>query len=222
MEEKAKTIRVSGKGAIHIVPDVTRLELTLKTLHETYEEAYEMAKQNTNSLARIMKEANLDKALPKTTSFDIDKKMESQYDKYDKYIGKKFVGFELDHRVKIDIGMDNELLNTVIRLIGRELKQAEISIIHTVRDERPAQLLMLERAVKDAKEKAEIMAKAAGCSLGEVKEINYSVQEIHIYSQARMIHSADEAVCCNTGSLDITPDDLAVSDGVTVEWNLVQ
>ena len=56
------------------------------------------------------------------------------------------------------------------------LKQAEISIGYTVRDPRPSQLKMLERAVKDAKEKATIMAKACDCKLGLVKEIDYSVQ----------------------------------------------
>ena len=64
------------------------------------------------------------------------------------------------------------------------------------------------------------MAKACDCKLGLVKEINYSVQELHVYSQARMIHGADEALCCNEESLDITPEDLAVSDDVTVVWYL--
>ena len=118
------------------------------------------------------------------------------------------------------MGMDNVLLNNIIKRIGKMLKQAEISIGYTIRDPRPSQLKMLERAVKDAKEKATIMAKACDCKLGLVKEINYSVQELHVYSQARMIHGADEALCCNEESLDITPADLAVSDDVTVVWYL--
>ncbi len=118
--------------------------------------------------------------------------------------------------------MDNILLNKIVRLIGERLKQAEIEIGYTVRDPRPSQLKMLERAVKDAKEKAEIMAKVCGCSLGAVRKINYSWEEVHIYSQARTLHDADEACCCKPESLDITPDDLAVSDDVTVEWFLTQ
>ena len=69
----------------------------------------------------------------------------------------------------------------MVRLIGQRLKQAEINIGYTVKDPRPFQLKMLERAVKDAKEKAAIMAKACGCQLGKVKTIDYSVQELHIY-----------------------------------------
>lgn len=215
-----RLITVTGKGYIHAKPDVTRLELTLQSLHDTYEEAYAQAKSNADKLNKVMKDVALDITLPKTIRLDIDKKTQREYDKFGNYKSEKFVGFMLDHKVKIDLGMDNVLLNKVVKLIGKSLKQAEINIGYTVRDSRPSQLKMLERAVKDAKEKATAMANACGCKLGLVKEINYSVQELHIYSQARQIHGADEAICCNEESLDITPDDLAVSDEVTVVWYL--
>ena len=215
-----KLITVTGRGSIHVVPDVTRVELTLASIHESYEEAYTQAKDNTDALVKIMNEVKLDPTLPKTIHLDIDKKFENQYDKYHNYTGEKFIGFRLDHKIKIDLGMDNVLLNSIVKSIGKKLKQAEIGISYTVKDPRPAQLKMLDRAVKDAKEKAEIMAKALGCTLGLVKDINYSVHEVHIYSEARNIHGAEEAMCCNTESLDITPDDLSVSDDVTVVWYL--
>ena len=215
-----KTITVTGRGSIHVVPDITRLTLSLVSVHDTYEDAYNQAKTDTDSLGRIMNLVGLDTALPKTTRLDIDKKTINEYDKYNNYKGEKFVGFRLNHEVKIDLGMDTVLLNKIIKSIGEQIKQAEINIGYTVKDSRPAQLKMLDRAVKDAKEKADIMAKACGCTLGLVKTINYSVQELHIFSQARQIHECSEAICCNPESLDITPDDLQVSDDVTVVWYL--
>lgn len=218
MEENM--IRVTGSGSIHVVPDVTRIELSLVSIHESYEGAYRQAKNDTDKLKKIMEELKLDVTLPKTKSLDINKKTRNDYDRNNHYVGEVFLGFELNHHVKIDLGMDNVLLNNLIRLIGKKLKQAEINIGYTVKDPRPTQLKMLERAVKDAKEKANIMAKASGCKLSSVNHIDYSVNELHIYSQARNIHGADEAVCCEESSLDITPDDLVVSDSVTVVWYL--
>lgn len=215
-----KTITVTGRGEIYVCPDVTRVKLDLASIHESYEEAYLQATDNTNKLSKIMKEVNLNSSLPKTIRFDIDKKTETEYDKFHNYKGEKFIGFGLTHTVKIDLGMDNILINKVVQLIGKYLKQAEINIGYTVKNSRPSQLKMLDRAVKDAKEKADVMAKACGCSLGLVKSINYSIEELHIYSEARQIHGADEAICCNAQSLDITPDDLSVSDDVTVIWYL--
>ncbi len=213
-------ITVTGKGSVHVVPDVTRLSLTLESIHDTYEEAYLQAKENTERLGRVMNQVKLDPKLPKTIRMDIDKKTIKEYDHNNHFTGVKFLGFALDHQVKIDLGMDNVLLNSIVKLIGQELKQAEINIGYTVRDTRPAQLKMLEKAVKDAREKARIMAAACDCRLGAVKDIRYGAHEIHVFSEARMIHSADEAVCCSPESLDITPDDLEFSDSVTVVWRL--
>ncbi len=213
-------IRVTGCGALHVVPDVTRIELSLVSLHDTYTDAYKQAKENTDKLGKIMEELGLATTLPKTKKLDIEKKTESDYDEDNHYIGKIFLGFELKHLVKIDLGIDNALLNNLVRQVGKKLKQAEICIGYTVKDPRPTQLKMLERAVKDAKEKATIMAKASGCKLGAVNHIDYSVHELHIYSQARDIHDAEEAICCTGDSLDITPDDFSVSDTVTVVWHL--
>ena len=220
MEEKEKIITVTGKGNIHVVPDVIRIDLLLVSLHDTYQEAYAQGKDNTEKLTAIMKELGLPKTLPKTIRFDIKKQTQTEYDKYHNYKGEKFLGFQLDHRVKIDISIDTVLLNSIVKLIGKELKQAEINIGYTVKDQRSAELKMLQRAVKDAKEKASIMAEACGCKLGHVKSMDYSEQEIHIYSQARQIRSSEEAICCEPESLDITPDDLSVSDSVTVVWYL--
>ena len=218
MEENLITVR--GRGDIHVVPDVTRIDLMLVSLHDTYEDAYTQAKEDVDRLGEIMEEAKLAKSLPKTVQMDITKKTESEYDQFDHYRGEKFKGFQLMHKVKIDLGMDTVLLNSVVHGIGKKLKQAEITIGYTVKDSRPAQLKMLERAVKDAKMKAEIMAGAADCQLGDCKSINYSYNELHIYSQARTIHESEEACCCDPSSLDITPDDLAATDTVEVVWNL--
>ncbi|MDD6378917.1 MAG: SIMPL domain-containing protein [Prevotella sp.] len=44
MEEKEEIITVTGKGNIHVVPDVIRMELSLVSLHDTYQEAYAQGK----------------------------------------------------------------------------------------------------------------------------------------------------------------------------------
>lgn len=220
MEERI--ITVTGSGGVHIEPDVTRVSLQLESIHDNYNEAYAQGKDNACKLTAIMNELGLDKSLPKTIFFDIDKKTRAEYDKYKNYIGEKFIGFELDHRVKIDLGMDRILLGKLIKLIGHQLKQAEINIGYTVKNPRPSQLKMLERAVKDAREKATIMAQALGCTLAGVKNIDYTEHKLEIYCQTRQIRGADEACSCATESLDITPEDLAVEDHVKVEWFLTE
>jgi len=168
----------------------------------------------------VMRICGLNAKLPKTIKFEIEKSYHNIYDE-GHYTGEQeFDGYELTQHIKIDLGMDNKLLTKVVKTIGDKLSDVEINIGYTVKDPRPHQLKMLERAVKDATEKARIMAEAAGCSLGLVKSIDYGENELHIYSQARNIGSPCEAAACTESSLDITPDDLVGGEDVTVTWFL--
>lgn len=222
MGDNSKTIAVEGNGKIHVVPDVTRLTVTVESVFNDYDAAYKQAKENAQWMGQILEYNHLNKKLAKTIHFDISDHLVDEYDDDDHYIGKIKDGFELIQRFKIDLGIDNVLLNKIIRGIGKFIKGAQINIGYTVLDPRPLQLKMIERAVKDAKEKAEIMAKAAGCILGDVVSINYGRYDIGVYSEARSIHSNEEAKACDTNSLDIEPDDLVMDDNVNVTWQLVR
>lgn len=48
------TIHVTGSGAVHLVPDVTRLEITIDRVYETYEDAYLKAKENSKWICNIL------------------------------------------------------------------------------------------------------------------------------------------------------------------------
>ncbi|MCD7722132.1 MAG: SIMPL domain-containing protein [Prevotellaceae bacterium] len=217
-------ITITGRGDIKVKPDVTRVELTLETLHDTYREAYEQAKSNADTLTEVMRETGLDPKLPKTTTFEIEKKTRSDYDKDKHYIGQVFIGFQLKHKVRIDLGMDNVLLHRVLSLVSERLKQAEIDLAYTVRDPHPTELELVARAVRDAKEKAEIMVGACGCKLGMVKSIDYAVKQIDIiyHRHRREIGCFEETAGTDDDALDVNPDDIEASDRVTIQWYITK
>lgn len=220
MENKA-SIKVVGYGSIHVVPDVTRLEVRVESVYGSYDEAYQQAKENAKWMKQILEYNHKNGELAKTIRLDISDHTINEYDDDDHYVGKIKDGFDLDQRFKVDLEIDPVLLNKIVRGVGKYVKDAQISIGYTIRDPRPLQLKMLDRAVKDATDKAKIMAEAAGCKLGCVINIDYGYRELHVYSEARNIHSNSEAMACDSNSLDISPDDLAMSDNVKVEWELV-
>lgn len=221
MDSKA-TINVTGNGSIHVVPDVTRLDVRVESVFKSYEDAYQQAKENAKWIKQVLEYNHKSGELAKTIRLDITDHTINEYDDDDHYVGQIKDGFDLEQRFKVDLEINPVLLNKIVRGIGKFVKDAQISIGYTIRDPRPFQLKMLERAVKDATEKAQIMAQAAGCQLGSVLNIHYGYQEIHVYSEARNIHSNSEAMACDSNSLDISPDDLAMSDNVKVEWELCQ
>lgn len=216
------TIKVMGKGSIHVVPDVTRLEVSIDSVFTAYDAAYKQARENAQWMGQILEYNNLNKKLAKTIRFDISDHLIDEYDDDDHYIGKIKDGFDLTQRFKIDLEMDNVLLNKIVRGVGKFIKGAQINIGYTVKDPRPHQLKMIERAVKDAVEKANIMANAANAKLGDVSSITYGDGNVSVYSQARSIHSNEEAMACDSNSLDVEPDDLVMSDTVDVVFQLTK
>lgn len=215
------TISVQGKGSIHVVPDVTRLEITIERVFPDYQKAFAQAKENSAWIVKILEFNKKPGKLAKTVKFDITDHEVNEYDTVGHYKSSHVEGYDLEQRIKIDLPIDNVLTNNIVRGIGKFIPGAQINIGYTVQDPRPHQMKMLARAVSDAKEKAGIMAEAAGCSLGKVENIDYRYSNVSVYSQARNIHDCKEAFASTADSLDITPDDLVMSDTVDVTFELV-
>lgn len=215
-----KTITVTGKGWVSMTPDITRVTITNKILLPDYNRAFNTATENNGKFKDCLKMCKIDPNKLRTINFDIDKHFEYEYDKY--HNGKQvFKGYMLNQKLRIDLGMDNKLLTKLVQSIGESIKDdIEIEIGYTVKDSRPAELRMLSKAVSDATEKAEVMAKAAFCVLDGVQSIDYSEQHTDVYFQARNIRDNNEAKASSADSLDITPCDLGAGKDVLVTWNI--
>lgn len=216
-------ISIQGKGSIHVVPDVTRITISINHHGKTYKEVYAKGKENSEWIRKILEFNKKPGNLAKSLYFDVSEHTINVYD--DEGSGEIVDvvkdGFDLSQRVKIDLPINNVLVNNIVRGVGKFIPNAQVSIGFTVKDLRPYQLKMLKRAVGDAKEKAEIMAEAAGSKLGKVLEIDYNFSHIDTYSQARNIHSTEEAKESTADALDITPDDMVISDRVDVVFELI-
>lgn len=214
-------ISLQGTGSIHVVPDVTRLEIRISGHFPDYSKAYASGRENTSWIAKILVFNKKPGNLAKNIRFDVEEHRVPVYDDDGSVLEYTADGYDLKQEVKVDLPIDNVLVNNIIRGVGKFVQGAEISVNYTLRDMRPSQLKMLGRAVSDAREKAQIMAEAAGCKLGKVVSIDYDRCDISVSSQARYIHSNAEAKASTAGALDITPDDLVLSDRVDVVFELV-
>lgn len=134
------SISVTGRGNIHVVPDVTRLLARVESVFKTYAEAYEQAKNNSSWMVQILEYNHLDGKMSKTICFDIRDHLVNEYDEDGHYVGQNKEGFELIQHFKVDLGMNTVLLNKVVRGVGKFIKGAQISIGYTVKDPRPLRL----------------------------------------------------------------------------------
>ena len=126
--------------------------------------------------------------------------------------------------MKLEFDLDNERLGKLLFALGQSDLKPELRISYTVKDQEAAKNALLGEAVKDAKEKAEVLSRAAGVSLKEIQNINYSWGEVdlEVRPMPAMLASGMTRASKIMGSYDlnIQPEDIEVEDTVTVVWEI--
>lgn len=219
-----RMIKVTGKGNLKIRPDMTRITITLDGQNKEYDKILEQSTKDTERLKDIFEKQGFDRSDVKTLMFDVDTRYES-YQTKDKSWKERFVGYEYKHVVKVEFDSDNARLGKILYALANAKDiHPDFRLSYTVKDKEASKNELLGKAVSDAKAKAEVLTKAAGVSLKEIKNIDYSWGEIQFeYAPMRrdmICNTVMAAECDGAFDMDIEPDDIEVSDTVTVVWEI--
>lgn len=220
----SRIIRVTGKGNIKVKPDMTRITITLEGCYADYGETLKKSTEDTEALKTLLNKHGFENSDVKTLLFNVDTKYES-YQAYDKSWKQRFVGYEFRHVLKIEFDSDNDRLGKIMySLANAEMIRPEFHLSYTVKDREASKNELLGKAVADAKAKAAVLTQAAGVTLRDIQSIDYSWGEIDFeISPMRGNVLMD---CCEDGEMlgkyemDLEPDDIEVSDTVTVVWEI--
>ena len=216
-----RTIRVTGRGQIKVKPDMTRITMSMEGIHPEYGEALRRSSEDTESLKDLLCTFGFERSDLKTLSFNVETEYES-YQYKDTY-KTRFAGYKYNHRLKVEFASDNVRLGKILYALANCKVKPEFRLSYTVRDPEAAKNELLGKAVTDAKEKAAVLANAAGVMLKEIQTIDYSWGEIDFEFRPmnRMIMAADASVSVEGSyDMDIEPDDIEVTDTVTVVWEI--
>ena len=219
-----RTIRVTGKGNLSVKPDTVRLIMTMEGMKEEYDAALAESANMTEYLKQIFSDLGFEMEDIKTLSFNVSTEYES-YQAKDKSWKRRFEGYKYVHRMKIEFPVDNKQLGKILYKLGHSPVRPEFHIEYTVAEPERCKNELLKNAVTDAKAKADVLSKAAGVSLGEIVTIDYSWAEIDFVSRPMDKMVLEE--CCirncepeEAYDIDINPDDIDVTDNVTVVWKI--
>ncbi|WP_035795833.1 SIMPL domain-containing protein [Butyrivibrio sp. WCD3002] len=220
-----RMIKVTGKGNLKVKPDVTRLTITLEGQNKEYDKILEQSSKDTEALKDIMEKQGFDRTDVKTLMFNVDTRYES-YQTRDNSWRERFVGYEFKHVVKVEFDSDNTRLGKILfALANAKAIHPDFRISYTVKDKEASKNELLGKAIADAKAKAAVLTSAAGVTLKDIKTIDYSWGEIEFeYSPMRgdmLCKSALMEESCRSFDMDIEPDDIEVSDTVTVMWEII-
>ena len=215
-----RTIRITGKGQIKVKPDMTRLTITLEDNYREYSETLKHSSEATKQIKDLFLAFGFEKSRLKTLSFNID----TEYKNYKEHDDSKriFVGYSYRQVLKIEFDSDNKLLGKILYALANSPLHPEFRISYTVKDPEAAKNRLLSKAMQDAKEKAFVLSQAADVTLKDIQSIDYSFVELdfQVNSIQNMLPSKASVPSMQDYDIEIEPDDIDVTDSVTVVWEL--
>jgi uncharacterized protein len=206
-----RNIRVRGSAKVTAAPDWVIINFDVESRQYSYAECMAQLNQKTEYLRSELQKVGLDKDSLKTTQFNIDTNFDWVKDKH------VFRGYKATHDLTVEFPFNKEYLNQVLDVLGHTESKASFRILFIVKEPEPLRQQALAEAVKNCRQKAEVLAEAAGVKLGELQHIDYSWSELH-FEHKMYVCESSAPLERPAPAYDIEPDDVNVSDSVTVIW----
>jgi hypothetical protein len=159
--EYRKTISVSGEGKVLAKPDIGQVNLSVVTQASTVNKAASDNNDKMNAINQAMKDLGISEDDLKTTSYNISPN-------YQYTNGKStIIGYQVTQALEVkirDLDKTSQILDKAASLGANQVG----SLSFTVDDPEKVKEEAREKAVANAKQKAEDLAKALGIGLGKV------------------------------------------------------
>ena len=213
----SRRIKVSGRAKANCPPDRITLSLTLEAADRDYRKTLDIAAEKLEKLQRAAAEAGFEKEELKTASFNVT----DEYEYVQTETGgskREFVGYKCSHRLGIEFDTDMERLGKALAALSQCEANSEFHIRFGVKDTDSLKKQLLAQAVKDAAEKAEILAKAAGVKLKEIASITCGDIDDNIVSPTTF--NQPVAAALRSVQPDMTPEDVYAEISVNAEWEI--
>lgn len=216
----ARTITVKGTGRVSAKPDYVVLSMILESGHKDYDRAMDIGAKHIQHLNETLFGIGFEKGSVKTTNFNVRTDYDRVKDRYGNY-ENVFRGYVVTHHLKLAFDFDMARLSQALSAIAGCLSHPQLSIAFTVKDATAINEEMLRSATVNARRTAEILCEASGVVMGDLIAINYNWGELDIYSDTRY-ECCDKLMAPMTAgtAIDITPEDIDISDTATFVWEI--
>ncbi len=200
--QKQDLFTVSGEGKVSVVPDTALVDLGITANNSDVKSAQNQANSVIKALTDSLKKLGIAEKDIKTANYSV-------YPNYDFQSGSnKIAGYQVSASLTVTVRQIDKV-NQVIDAATAAGTNSVGGIQLTVDDEQKKKLTQQARdlAVKEAKDKAESLAKAAGITLGKVVNVveeGNQPRPVPMMAKDSAIGSPSSPTQIQPGSTDIT------------------
>ena len=205
---EVRTITVNGVGTVSITPDIARIFIGVQSEAEEAASAVADNNRQTQAVFDTLQDAGIADEDIRTTNFSVFPRQERDRDG-----NLKSITYVVQNTVNVtvrDVDKIGQVLDAVVQAGANNISGIQFDLA----DRSQATTEALEAAVQDARARADILAQAAGVSLGAVQSINtFSSAPIFPVKRA----SAEFGV---GGEVPVQPGELEITMQVTVVYEI--
>ena len=209
-EAEKNAVAVHGRGELSVLPDRASIRIGVNTLGATAEKA---VRENAAAAEKI-RQALLDSGVRSENIRTVNYNVYPQYDRNQK-IESYAASYDLAVETN-DIAKLSTVLDTCVRSGANNINSIQFSL----KDEKKYKQEALALAVKDAREKAAVIARALGKQLGSALSVAEDAATLDPRVYARNLMKSQAALDTAAGA-PILAGSISIRTGVTVVFELI-
>ncbi len=217
--QKNNVIKVQGEAVVKEIPEKMVVSIPLDAKDSLYAQCSSKLVKTYNELKMVLIKSGIKQETIKTSNINISDayKWVDRERKPDGYVGNMSVTVKLDY--------SDKTLNDIIKALKSDAFHFGYSIAFELSEEQKDTLLTkaIDLAVKDAENKAQLLAKSLHVTLGQIKEVNFgytSVSNDILTPKRQFSFMMDEEE--NVEDLELNPQLLSISKSVGIIWGIEQ
>ncbi|MBI2633381.1 MAG: SIMPL domain-containing protein [Parcubacteria group bacterium] len=204
-----RTINIQAEGKVTALPDLATISLSVLTEGKDPKILQQENTAKMNKITEFVKSKNIEEKDIKTTEFNLNPKYQYEANK-----NPFIIGYELRQTLQVkmrDFGLVGEVVNGAVQNGANQITSLEFTIENQDALKKEAR----DIAFKKAREKAQVMADAAGVQLGDV--MNFSENDFGIPPMVKYFGAEARGL---GGGFDATPQIQAGSQEITISANM--
>lgn len=208
-------IFVSGTGERKVTPNLIRLDFMFKVSEKTYEKATELGTGAVRDYLQYLLSVGFKKEDFKTSGMRVKK--DNQYDeKTKKYV---LIGYTYVHIAYVEFDYDLKRMADIIEKTSKLKMPPSCSVFFDIKDKEELMEEVVELAVKDAKRKAENVARAIGKKLKDCKRVEYDYEKASYNVKYCKSYEADDLMMSKSSAAQnieqvFVPDDIVLTKSI--------
>lgn len=216
-EKKEAIIDVVGSAKVSVSPDIGVLNIRLSDIQPQMNEVVSSLGKKSNYYLELLQELGFKEEEIKTTNFSISKNRV--------YVKRQYVdsGYIASQSIKLEFTYDKKVLTKILNRFSKSKEQIDFSFNFKLSEElkKKVQLQIIENAIEDAKIKSKTIANSAELNLVKIKKIAYGHGTSSVNNMMKFTRESNYAADLSNSdgaTYNFTPNDIVMSDNVTVIW----